>query len=391
MTTDIDNFWTAYDKVITTKDRSEQLSYLNKLFIEKGTQGLRAMMQARGYTPEEYIDAINNRREYWTSIRPNTLRAGEFGDDIELGIEKLRKIYPELRPADIYFTIGVFRSGGTTSGSDILIGSEIVFADENVMKNLVFTNVHEYVHTQQKSNVTENLLDQSVMEGVAEFVTVKALEAPSFAPAVSYGKSNESRVKNAFAAHMFNPYFGYWLYSNAKNQFDTRDLGYYVGYAIAERFYEKAKDKKLATKEMIELDYDAPARVAKFVDQSGYFAKTVRSLAREYEKNRPHVVGVDQFKNGDRKVDPRTTRLTIRFSKAMDPNYRNFSFGSLAQGNSMRIKNFLGFSADRNSCTVEIEPLQPNKRYQLVIDRGFRDKDGISLAPFAIDITTAIK
>ena len=85
MTTDIDNFWTAYDKVITTKDRSEQLSYLNKLFIEKGTQGLRAMMQARGYTPEEYIDAINNRREYWTSIRPNTLRAGEFGDDIELG------------------------------------------------------------------------------------------------------------------------------------------------------------------------------------------------------------------------------------------------------------------------------------------------------------------
>jgi hypothetical protein len=46
VTTDIDNFWTAYDKVITTKDRSEQLSYLNKLFIEKGTQGLRAMMQA---------------------------------------------------------------------------------------------------------------------------------------------------------------------------------------------------------------------------------------------------------------------------------------------------------------------------------------------------------
>jgi hypothetical protein len=124
------------------------------------------------------------------------------------GSKNSARIYPELRPADIYFTIGVFRSGGTTSGSDILIGSEIVFADENLMKNLVFTNVHEYVHTQQKSNVTENLLDQSVMEGVAEFVTVKALEAPSFAPAVSYGKSNESRVKNAFAAQMFNPYFG---------------------------------------------------------------------------------------------------------------------------------------------------------------------------------------
>jgi hypothetical protein len=73
----------------------------------------------------------------------------------------------------------------------------------------------------------------------------------------------------------------------------------------------------------------------------------------------------------------------------MNPNYRNFNFGSLGKENSIRIKNVLGFSADGKSFSVEIESLQPNRRYQLVIGGGFRDKAGVSLKPYLIDITTA--
>ena len=391
ITTDIDNFWTAYDKIVTTKDNAEQLDYLNKLFIEKGTPGLQAMMNARRYTPQEYVDAINKRPEYWTAIRKNTLRAKDFAMDIATGTEQLRKIYPELKPANVYFTVGVFRSGGTTSGNNILIGSEIVFADEKIMNNLMFTNVHEYVHTQQKTNELDNLLGQSVMEGVAEFVTVKALGTPSTAPAIDYGKNNEPRLKETFALQMFNPYYSFWLYNDAKNDFNTRDLGYYVGYAIAEHYYEKAKDKKLAIKEMIELDYNNPTLLAKYVDKSGYFPKSIKKHSQEYDKNRPQVVNIKQFKNGDKKVSSDITLLTIEFSKVMNRDYRNFQFGSLGKENSMRIKNFLGFSEDGKSFSVEIEPLQPNKRYQLVIGNGFRDKIGMSLKPYSIDITTANK
>lgn len=391
ITTDIDNFWTAYDKIVTIKDNAEQLDYLNKLFIEKGTPGLQAMMKARRYTPQEYVDAINKRPEYWTAIRKNTLKAKDFAMAIENGTEKLRKIYPELKTANIYFTVGVFRSGGTTSGNNILIGSEIVFADEKIMNNLEFTNVHEYVHTQQKANELDNLLGQSVMEGVAEFVTVKALGTPSTAPAIDYGKNNEPRIKETFALQMFNPYYSFWLYNDAKNEFNTRDLGYYVGYAIAEKYYEKAKDKKLAIKEMIVLDYNNPVLLAKYVDKSGYFPRSVKKYSQEYDKNRPQVVNIKEIKNGDQKVSSDITLLTIEFSKVMNRDYRNFQFGSLGKENSMRIKNFLGFSEDGKSFSVEIEPLQPNKRYQLVIGNGFRDKTGMSLKPYSIDITTANK
>ena len=39
------------------------------------------------------------------------------------------------------------------------------------------------------------------------------------------------------------------------NPFGTADLGYYVGYVIASRYYDRAPDKAAAIKAMLELDY----------------------------------------------------------------------------------------------------------------------------------------
>lgn len=390
-TTDIDNFWTAYDKIVTTKDNNEQLEFLNKDFIEKASIGQQAMFKARRYQPQEYIDSINKRPEYWNSIRQNTLRARDYANEIATGIEKLRAIYPNLKPANIYFTVGVFRSGGTTSGNNILIGSEIVFGREDLMKDLAFTNVHEYIHTQQNNAEEENLFERSVREGIAEFVSVIALNQASITPAMSLGKTFEPRLKTVFASQMFNPEYGFWLYSDAKNEFNTRDLGYYVGYAIAEKFYKKAKDKKLAIKEMIELDFNKPEMIAKYVDSTGYFPKSIAKLLKDYEKNRPQIVKIAEFKNGNKKVNPNIKTLTITFSKPMDKDRRNFNFGPLGKDNAMLIKDFLGYSEDGKTLSLSLQPLVPNKRYQLQIGQGFRDINGIHIKPYLIDITTTNK
>lgn len=411
VTTDIDNFWKAYDKITATKDSIKQLEYINKLFVEKGTPGLRDIMKARHYSPQEYVDAINKYPLFWKSIRENTFKAKSFAKEIELGVSKLQKLYPELKPANVYFTIGVFRTGGTTIGNNVLIGSEISLADKNTdvselpesfnnlktyfarnpIDEVVFLNVHEFVHTQQKTTLCDNLLGQSVMEGVAEFLAVKALETPSNTPAITYGKNNEQRVKEVFAKEMLNPFYGFWFYSNAKNEFNTRDLGYYVGYAIAEKSYEKAEDKKLAVKEMIELDYNNPILLAKYVDKSGYFPKSIKKYTKEFEKNRPQVINIKPFKNEDKKVSPNITELTVELSKEMNKDYKDFYFGPLGKEASIKIKRFIGFSDDGKSISIEIEPLQPNKHYQILIGGGFRDKAGVSLKPYLIDFTTANK
>ncbi|WP_025141998.1 Ig-like domain-containing protein [Pedobacter jeongneungensis] len=388
ITTDVDHFWQAYDKINATKDTSAQYAYLNKLFLEQATPGQKAMIQARNYTPKDYLNAITQKQTYFNSIRSNTLKAKDYAAAIAKKIDRLKQLYPGLKPAEIYFTVGAFRSGGTTTGKMVLIGSEIAMASEH-LDNLVFTNVHEYVHTQQKTNIGDNLLAQCVMEGVAEFVSEKVMAIPSTLPALTYGKAHTESIKQVFALQMFNTGNGFWLYSNAENQFGVRDLGYYVGYAIADQYYTKATDKVKAISDMIELDYNNTKALAAYVDQSGYFNRTVKQLNDEYEKNRPLVVSATPEKSAD-SGDTLNYKFKVIFSKPMDKRFRNFDFGPLGKDNAMFIKNFIGFSADGITAEFEVQ-LKPNRQYQLVLGESFRDLNGAGIKPYLIDFKTGEK
>lgn len=406
-TDDITHFWEAYDRIVSTTDSSRQYAYLNELFIAKGTPGLKAVMKLKGYTPQLYIDAIFRYPQFWRSIRGNMLRAGEYSGEISKGIEQLRTCYPELRPAKVYFTVGAFKTGGTTLDSLVLIGSEISMADRQTelaeigrfmpaladyMKTdplsiLVFTNVHEYVHTQQKTTSANTLLGQCILEGVAEFVAEKATGQKSTLPGLAYGRNHAAQVRNTFAKHLFSPGYGYWLYNNEQNPFGKRDMGYYVGYAICEAFYHKAGDKRKAIREMIRLDYDDQKALSAFLDRSGYFNQPVTRIRKAYEAARPAVLEVLPVKNAATAVDPLTTRLTIRFSSPMDKRYRNFNFGPLGEANALKVKEVFGF--DETGCLLSIGvALAPGRHYQLLIADGFRSQEGIPLKPYLIDFKT---
>lgn len=365
-------------------------------------------MEVRDYNSKSYLDAINHYPLFWNSVRGNTLKAGSYGTEITLNLEKLKKLYPELKPATIYFTMGALLSGGTTLGDKVLIGSEIAMADEHTITSelpekfghlkthfktnpiniLVFTNVHEYVHTQQKTTASDNLLAQCTLEGVAELVAEKASGKSSTLPAIAYGKSNSKKVKKAFAGQMFNQSNGFWLYSNAENEFGERDLGYYVGHAICENVYNRAKDKKQAIKEMIELDYNNEKALSAFVNQSGYFDQTIEMLKVDYEKHRPVVLSIAPFKNDEQGVNPKTTQITISFSAAMDKRYRNFALGPLGKENLLRLKRFIGFSEDGKQAILEVE-LMAGQHYQLVLGPGFRNESGAALKPYLLNFQTA--
>ena len=412
ITSDIDNFWAAYDKIISTKDSVQQYNYINQLYIDKGSMGLKAIMQARQYTDKSYVDAINRYPLFWNSIRANTFKSKLIAKDIEGGVSKLKKIYPTLRPSKIYFTIGAFRTGGTTMDGMILIGSEIAMADKNVITkefpksfsnlapyfatnpidNMGFGNVHEYVHTQQKTTNGDNLLAQCVLEGVAEFIAVKATGKKSTTPALIFGyeKGNLEKIRARFETQIFNVSNGFWLYSNADNEFKVRDLGYYVGYVICEKYYNKASNKMQAVKEMIELDYNNEMELKKFIEKSGYFTKPLARIKMIYYKSRPIVTGIKQFQNESQNVTPSLKQITLTFSTAMNKNERGFEFGPLGENSVLSVKKVIGFSDDGRTFTFEVE-LDPKKRYQSIVSSRFETIDGVNLKPFLIDFMTADK
>ena len=405
--TDIPLFWSVYDQVIQTSDTNEQMRLMDELYLQKGSPGLHAMMAARRYTSKSYVQAINEYPNFWKSLRSKTNGVENYSEDIQKGIQQLKALYPDLKPAKIYFTMGALMSVGTTLSDKVLIGAEIAMADSTVITNeltgnhshlpkyirnnpykkIVFNNVHEYVHTQQDTTIPNSLLSKVLIEGVPEFVAEKTLNIPSPNNSILFGKANDTAIKATFVKEMFTEFDIMWFWGNPNNKFNVGDLGYYVGYAICKSYYEQAADKKLAIKTMIELDYHNETEINQFIDDSKYFAKSMKSYREEFEKNRPKIVGISEFENGSQTVDPSIKTLTLQFSERMNTSIRNLRTGPMGENNLLTIIDLLEWSEDGKEITFAIE-LKPNLQQQLLVTDIFKSEEGYLLEPYLIDITT---
>lgn len=407
--TDIDNFWVAFDSVQTTLDSLKQLNILQNLYVDKGTPGLQAFMDAKGYTTEALLASIRSYPKYWASIRPKTLKIKAVNKELDPYIAKFKKLYSAFKPANIYFTIGAMRSGGTTQDDKVLIGAELATGDPEVdiselpantqnwlktyfgtypFKDVVLLNMHEFVHTQQKGR-GNTLLTQTILEGTADFIAELITGKVPAMPYMSYGKQNEAELKNKFKEEMFLDNFGNWLYNGASNNFGVADLGYYMGYAICKNYYQQAKDKKAAVKELIELDYSNDETVEKFLLKTDYFKEGFdkAELLKSYENKKPLATHLGVFANGDKNVDASITEMTIYFSKPMEKNRMSISLGEGGE-KSYPIKKSLGFAEDGKSIKFLIE-LKPNQAYNFrITGRAFRSTDGYPLVELPISFKT---
>ncbi len=288
---DVDRFWTAYDAVRATADPDEQRRLFQRLYLDQGTPGLPAFMEAKGYTIDTWLHAIRRYPRYWDTVRPRTALAAEALDRAETHIERLRALYPGLRPAGVYFEVGALRSAGTTQADKVLIGVEMATGDESVdisemppglqrffqtyfasrpLENLDLLITHEVVHTQQTGE-RRTLLAQAIYEGVADFVAEKATGRLPDLPYVAFGPAHDAAIKAAFRRDMAGEDFSAWLYNGPSGEFGVGDLGYYIGYAIVSGYYDLSPDKTEAIRTLIELDYGDQAAVERLVTASGYF------------------------------------------------------------------------------------------------------------------------
>ena len=406
ITSDIENFWIAYDKIISIKDSTLQYKFLETFYINKASKGLKKIIALKNYTNKKYLDAINQYPLFWQSIRQNTNKIPQKVIEIELAVNKLKQIYPQLKNIPIYFTMGVLRTNGTAQGDNLLIGSEMALTDSKVnfselpeIYHYYYANyskafetidllcIHEYIHTQQKT-IVDNLLCASIYEGIAEFLSTKILEKPSNLPAMEFGKKNKELVRTKFENDIFiRNNMNNWLWGTNRNELKERDLGYYVGYTISEIYFDMASDKNITIKQMIEIDYNNDTQLYSFIDKTHYFSDSIKNLENKFEKSRPTVVSITQFENKSQKVNPKLKIITLNFSDSMNKETRGFDFGPLGEKGVLMVKKIIGFSDDGKSFTYEIE-LKPNKRYQSLVSNRFLGINGLPLKPFLIDIKT---
>jgi hypothetical protein len=396
-TSDIDNFWVAYDSIQQTKDLSRQIQFINELYISKGTKGLRAFMKARNYNDTLWVKLINKLPKFWQSIRPNTLNVKNKVEEIEKAITHLKKLYPNLKEAEIYFTIGGLRSGGTVKNNMVLVGCEIATGDkttdvseftnswlknvfrEQSVNNIVSLNTHEYVHTQQKGNDKVPLLSQCIREGSCDFIAELAIQSPLSTKYLLYGKAHADSVKQQFKNEMFLMEFSNWLY-NGSQKGESADLGYYVGYEICKAYYKQSRNKSKAIKEIIELDYANEKEVEDFLDKSGYYDFTINKdeILSHYQSLMPYIIGIGPFDNNSRNVPNNLKELKVTFSKPMFTE--NYSINYSEKGKDyFPIKGIKGFENDDKTLILHID-LQANREYEFVIsNKSFKSREGYKL------------
>ena len=298
VTSDIDRFWIAYDAIRAEPDEAVKLDLLNELYIDRGTPGLHAMNRARSYRTAEYLAMIANYPDYLEAVRSNTGQVAQYQEAIADGLSSLRRVYSRGSDVPIYFVIGAMRAGGTATDGKLLIGAELAMASAGMptgeftapldhlpafiandpISSLVALNLHEYVHTQQTSTGGNDLLSQSLFEGVAEYVSTEAIDLPSQQPSILFGKANRDAVIAAFVNDIDLTDFSGWIWNGTDNPFGERDLGYYIGYAIAEAYVTKAPDPSAAIAQLVELDYTDTCAVAAVVDQADVFDRPVAQL-----------------------------------------------------------------------------------------------------------------
>lgn len=278
VTSDIDNFWRAYDQV---QAGAKARKTFHKAYLAKGSPGLKDFLRLRIDTVGDLVRVIEAHPRYYRQLRHSTDRLDTITEHVRRSFHRLRELYPKAVFPDVYFLVGKMTTGGTTSDAGLLIGVEMFgLSDEPAMEEFgswhrqVLRSVdhlprivaHELIHYQQNyTQPTKTLLAQSIQEGSADFVAELVVGAHINAHLHEYGDRRERQLWDEFQPRMRGTDYSGWLYDGESAEGRPADLGYYMGYKIAAAYYRQAADKSQALHDILNIDdFDA------FLAASGY-------------------------------------------------------------------------------------------------------------------------
>lgn len=286
-TRDIDNFWIAYDSLVTSTDSARTFQ---ELYLDKASPFFKEFLRVRNFRAKEYVRLTRNMPEFWKTIRPLTEDIQNRKSELQPAFSKLRELYPAFKQPDVCFAIGPLRTGGTVTNGLILIGAEIEAANQSVnlsefekgnfmgtvllykTGDIISLVMHEAVHTQQVASDTEDtsLLKEAIEEGAADFIASLILNRVTISKAIyGYGVEHERALWKEFyvdvkAGKTISNTD--WMYNYKSSR--PADLGYFIGYRICESYYSNALDKKQAIEDIILM-----ANAQEFLKKSGYLEK----------------------------------------------------------------------------------------------------------------------
>jgi hypothetical protein len=267
VTSDINLFWAAFDKA---KPENDLIVYRDE-YLKKGSVGLQEFTRLRIGSSCSLVNSISASPKYYAALREPSLKVAAYEKQTRAVFHKLKEIYPEAVFPDVYFVIGRMNSAGTLSDKGLLIGVDMFGKNEGApadelgawhkavvssVDRLPYIVAHELIHYQQKyprESGEWTLLGKTLNEGIADFVG-ELIAGDTINPHLhKYANPIEKELWLEFKKEMAGTDASNWLYQGDKTVGKPADLGYWMGYKIAESYYKNAKDKKQAVREILEI------------------------------------------------------------------------------------------------------------------------------------------
>lgn len=275
---DVSNFIIAFEK--STNDWKNAPSYFYKDYFSRGSKALFFYQKFKiQSSSHQFAYRIEDKQAYFQSIIPNLEKLSSQEKIIREYFDKMEELYPEAIFPDVFYALGCFNAGGTSSPFGLIIGAEMHSKAENSdlshfnnweksvvrdFSNLALITIHELVHIQQNDNYS-NLLGNSIFEGAADFISSLVCGAHINQHVHDWANQHENEIWADFKKEMYDENSQNWIGNAARAKDKPADLGYYVGFKICESYYNQQTDKKKALKDILSInDWN------KFYLKSGY-------------------------------------------------------------------------------------------------------------------------
>jgi hypothetical protein len=233
---------------------------LQRDYLDRGSAGLRVFTNARNTTAERIAEAIRTRPALYTDARRCVELLPRVRRRADAALRELRRLYSQARFPPVTLVIGRGKpmaigspATGVQIGLETLCGA--AFINPNIEDLFVRVIAHEFVHVQQTPALVDGqsltVLEASVMEGAAEFVTELITGDIGYAYLRPLVAGREKEIETAFVADMDKSDLSDWLYNTTPEQ--PRDLGYWIGYRISKAYYRNAADKRRALRDILQV------------------------------------------------------------------------------------------------------------------------------------------
>ncbi|WP_310394652.1 DUF2268 domain-containing putative Zn-dependent protease [Hymenobacter sp.] len=288
-------FWRMYHRLPACATRADSLALIQGEYLDRASPALRQLMGKKNYAfgAADVYRALRAYPRYWASIEQSSGQIERYRGQIYAAFRALKRRYPAAVFPDFTFAMGVFGSGGTGVPAGMFIGAEIEAAAPGspldglpaylqtgvkTVDKIALICAHELTHFQQRDHPVD-LLGAAIHEGVCDFIGELIAGGQINEAQHAYGAQHETALWTQFRREMTGQDYSNWLYNGGRARALPADMGYYVGYRICQAYYQRARDKRQAIRDILTIsDY------AQFLAQSGYgqrFAAQVPAVSAE--------------------------------------------------------------------------------------------------------------